>query len=178
MTDVVVTLEREPQLAPLQPAPDRDQVTPAFATSLPIVAEKFCVCCVCTAVAPGETLTVMAGSIVTAAAEVRAGSATEVAMTVTDPGGTAAGAVYKPVAEIVPQVAPEQAVPESDHVTPLFCESLDTVAENCLLRETFNEKAAGETLTETGELSVTVTAAVFELSALATAVRVTVLGTG
>ena len=128
--------------------------------------------------APGETLTVMAGRMVTIAVEVRVGSATEVAVTVTDPDGTAAGAVYKPVAEIVPQVAPEQPVPESDQVTPLFCESLVTVAENCLLRETFNEIVAGETLTETGELSVMVTAAVFVLSALAAAVSVTVFGTG
>ena len=116
--------------------------------------------------------------MVTAAVEVRVGSATEVAVTVTDPGGTAAGAVYKPAAEIVPQVAPEQPVPESDQVTPLFCKSLDTVAEICLLRETFNEIVAGETLTETDELSVMVTAAVFVLSALAAAVSVTVFGTG
>ncbi len=52
------------------------------------------------------------------------------------------------------------------------------MAENCWLLETLSEKVAGETLTETGELSVTVTAALFELSALATAVRVTVFGTG
>jgi len=54
------------------------------------------------------------------------GSATEVAVSVTVGGaGTAAGAVYLPwagpvVAPNVPQVAPVQPAPESDHVTLAF----------------------------------------------------------
>ena len=78
---------------------------------------------------------------------------------------------------MVPQ-APGQPAPETDQVTPLFCESLETVAVNCLLRETFKENVAGETPTETGALSAMLTAAVLVLSALAAAVRVTELGEG
>lgn len=74
----------------------------------------------------GDTVTTItrAAATVTVAVAVREGSETEVAVTVTVAGeGTALGAVYRPVEEIDPHVAPEQPAPESDQVTPLFCAS-------------------------------------------------------
>ena len=43
MTDVIVTLERVPQVAPLQPEPESNQVTPWDWKSLLTVAVKACV---------------------------------------------------------------------------------------------------------------------------------------
>ena len=68
-------------------------------------------------------------------------SETDVAVTVTVAGvGALAGAVYViaapeglEVADKVPQEAPEQAVPFSDQVTPLFCASFCTVAVMALV---------------------------------------------
>lgn len=59
------------------------------------------------------------------------GSDTLVAVTVTFAGdGTAAGAVYRPVEEIVPQVVPLQPVPDAVQVTAVFDVPV-TEAANC-----------------------------------------------
>ena len=59
------------------------------------------------------------------------GAATEVALTVTAEGlGAVAGAVYKPVLLIMPQVAPLHPEPETLHTTAVL-EAPVTVAENC-----------------------------------------------
>ena len=50
----------------------------------------------------------------------------------------------------VPQLAPEQPVPESDHVTPLFCESFCTAALKFAAVETCTELDVGLTETEIG----------------------------
>jgi hypothetical protein len=75
------------------------------------------------------------------APEVLEVSETEVAVTVTVAGvGALAGAVYViaapeglEAADKVPQAAPEQPVPFSDQVTPLFCVSFCTVAAMALV---------------------------------------------
>ena len=60
MTDVIVTLKRVPQVAPLQPEPERAQVTPWDWKSLLTVAVKACVPYpVGTLALVGETLTEM-----------------------------------------------------------------------------------------------------------------------
>ena len=117
--------------------------------------------------------------IVTVDVEAREGSATEVAVMVTEAGaGTAAGAVYKPVVEMAPQAAPAQPAPDTDQVTPLFCESLETVAVNGLLRRTFKENVAGVTLTEMDAVMVMAAVEVLLPSAMEVAVSVMVFGDG
>jgi hypothetical protein len=62
MTDVVVTLDSVPQVIPMQPTPERDQVTPRFRESFCTVAEKPCVPFPVGVLAViGETLTKMDG---------------------------------------------------------------------------------------------------------------------
>ena len=59
------------------------------------------------------------------------GSATEVAVTDTGAGlGTAEGAVYRPLVDIVPHVAPVQPLPAMLQETAVFVVSV-TVAVNC-----------------------------------------------
>jgi len=53
-------------------------------------------------------------------------------------------------AESMPQAAPLQPVPESAHVTPLFCESFCTVAVNGCVALPATEAVDGATLTEIG----------------------------
>jgi len=68
----------------------------------------------------------------TAATAALAESATEVALTVTVGGlGAVVGAVYFPVASIVPQLAPVQPVPEKLQVTAWLAPLGLTVAVNC-----------------------------------------------
>ena len=90
---MVVMLLNVPQAAPLQPAPDRVQVTPWLPESLVTVAVKFCVWLTCTVAEVGETLTETAPDTVTLAEPEREGSALEVAVTVTAEDGAEAGAV-------------------------------------------------------------------------------------
>src|SRR5271163_1671504 len=52
--DALVAAERVPQVAPLQPAPDRVQVTPLFALSFVTVAVNGWVCATCTDIVAGE----------------------------------------------------------------------------------------------------------------------------
>lgn len=89
--------ESVPQATPLQPEPDRVQVTPLFCGSFCTVAVKACDCPVCTDALVGETLTPTgSGGAVTVmvAVAVLVESATDVAVSVTVAGlGTPVGAV-------------------------------------------------------------------------------------
>ena len=81
----------------------------------------------------------------------------------------------------VPQVAPEQPVPESDHVTPLFSESFCTEALKLAVVETCTESDPGLTETEIGSgaaVTVIVADADFVPSATEVAFIVTVAGVG
>jgi hypothetical protein len=81
----------------------------------------------------------------------------------------------------VPQLAPEQPVPESDHVTPLFCESFCNVAVKAAVVDTCTDVEIGLTPTEIGNgAAVTVIVAVpnFVPSATEVAFIVTVAGAG
>ena len=80
-----------------------------------------------------------------------------------------------------PHVAPEQPVPESDHVTPLFCESFCTAALKFAAVETCTESDVGLTETEiAGGPAVIVKIAVadFVPSLTDVAFSVTVAGDG
>jgi hypothetical protein len=77
------------------------------------------------------------------------GSDTLVAVTVTFAGdGTAAGAVYRPVEEIVPQVVPLQPVPDAVQVTAVFDVPV-TEAANCWVAPVVTDTVAGVTATTT-----------------------------
>lgn len=166
-----------PHAAPEQPAPFRLHVTAV--SDVPFTdAVNCCWVPVATCVAPGETLTVIVGKMVTTALLDLVESAFEVAVTVTCAGvGTAAGAVYRPVDEIVPQVAPEQPVPAKLQVTAVFVVPV-TVAVNCRVFRTTSCTVVGETCTTTGGRIVTVTDDDLVISAFAVAVTVTCAGFG
>jgi hypothetical protein len=122
---VVVAFVSVPQEVPLQPAPERDQLTPLFCESFWTVAVKFCVPPLTTLAVVGETATEIVAAVVKliVATAFFVVSRLDVAVSVTLAGlGSEAGAVY--VTEVVvtllsvPQVAPLHAVPESAQVTP------------------------------------------------------------
>ena len=114
------------------------------------------------------------------------GSAAEVACSEIFAGlGTVAGAVY--VTEVavafvsVPHVAPEHPAPETDQVTPWFCESFCMEAVKFAAVETCTEAVTG--LTETAmargaEVMVTLAALDFVASVTEVALMVTVAGEG
>ena len=78
-------------------------------------------------------------------------SVTEVAVRVTVAGvGAVAGAVYFPVASIVPQLAPVQPVPERLQVTAWLAPLGLTVAVNCCTPPAVTVTLEGETLTPVG----------------------------
>jgi hypothetical protein len=114
------------------------------------------------------------------------GSAAEVACSEIFAGlGTVAGAVY--VTEVavalvsVPHVLAEHPAPETDQVTPLFCESFCTEAVKMAVVETCTEVVAGLTDTAMGrgaEVMVTLAAFDFVVSVTEVAVMVTVAGDG
>src|ERR1700745_3680400 len=88
--------ETVPQAAPLQPEPERGQVTPLFCESFGTVAVKACDWPVCTDALVGDTLMLIAGGavIVIAAAALFVVSVTDVAVMVTVAGlGAVGGAV-------------------------------------------------------------------------------------
>lgn len=118
----------DPQVIPVQPVP----VT--FHTTMLLpgpVAENWTWPCGLTWVLEGEIVSFGTATTMTVAAPDCAGSATDVAVTVTDAGdGPDAGAVYSPVPEIAPQVAPLHPAPETFQVTAVFVVPL-TWAENC-----------------------------------------------
>ena len=167
-----------PQVAPLQPVPERDQVTPRLPGSLLTVAVKPWLWLCCTLAVDGETLTDTPASTVTLADAERVASATEVAVTVTPEAGTAAGAVYSPVLLTVPTAVLPPATPFTLHLTPRFCESFCTVAVNCWVREAFTAAEAGETDTVIGAAMEMVAEALLVVSATEVAVTVTVAGLG
>src|SRR5438445_2621477 len=82
------------------------------------------------------------------------------------------------LAASLPQPAPLQPVPESAHLTPLFCESFRTVAVNGCVALAATEAVGGATLTEIGDGAVTVIVAAADLvpSVTDVAVKVTVAG--
>ena len=82
---------------------------------------------------------------------------------------------------IVPHLAPKQPAPESDQVTPLFCESLCTEAVKWADVETCTEVLAGLTETEIArgaEVMMTLAAFDFVVSETEVALMVTVAGEG
>jgi hypothetical protein len=83
-------------------------------------------------------------------------------------------------ADNVPHVAPEQPAPVSAHVTPLFCESLLTVALMLCVLLVCTEAVVGITATAIGGggVMVKVAAADFVVSVTDCAVNVTVAGAG
>ena len=98
----------------------------------------------------GETLTMMSSCSATAADALAAGSATLVAemLSVVDVGRTA-GAVYRPAAEIVPNVELPPADPFTAQLTPVFVVPL-TLAWNCCVCPRNSVALAGCTVTVTG----------------------------
>ena len=189
VTEVVVTFVSVPQLAPEQPVPESAHVTPLFCESFCTVAVKPAVVKTCTDVDVGFTETEIGGGAAVTVMVADADfveSATEVAFSKTVAGvGTAGGAMY--VTEVVvtfvsvPQLAPEQPVPESDHVTPLFCESFCNVAVKPAIVDTCNVAGVGLTPTEIGRgatVTVMVADADFVPSATDVAFSVTVAGAG
>jgi uncharacterized spore protein YtfJ len=119
-----------PHAVPVQPLPLMLQVTAEF-----VVLATVAVNCrwlpVTTVAVVGEIVTATGATIVTEAVADFVGSATEVALTDTCAGlGTAAGAVYCPVEDIVPQADPVQPLPLTLQLTALFV-VLAIVAVNC-----------------------------------------------
>ena len=105
-------------------------------------------------------------------------SAFDVAVTVTCAGlGTAAGAVKRPVAEMVPQVAPEQPAPLRLHVTAVFVVPV-TADVNCWVFPATTCAVLGDMVIATGGATVTVAEADFVVSATDVAVTVTSAGLG
>jgi len=155
VTEVAVALLKVPQLAPAQPDPAKDHVTPLFCESLVTDAVNAAVPMpACRLELPGEIDTETTGLavIVMAAAALFVPSEIEVAVSVTSAGfGTALGALYVAPVTVkllsVPHVAPLQPAPERDHVTPLFCASFCTVAVKFLPPPTAADVAVGETET-------------------------------
>jgi hypothetical protein len=96
-----------PQLAPLQPGPDSEYVTAGFAVP-PTVGVNCWLEFTVSVGAVGEML-IVTGVIETVAWPDWVGSACEVAVTMIDAGlGAVVGAVYNPLEEIDPHVAPVQ----------------------------------------------------------------------
>ena len=106
------------------------------------------------------------------------GSAAEVAVIETKAGvGTVGGAVYKPLEEMLPQVAPLQPVPLTLHDTAVLAFPL-TVAVNCWLAPIKSFAVAGETLTDIGGSTTTVAVPDFVGSAAEVATTETCAGLG
>jgi len=131
----------------------------------------------CTLAVVGETVTEITGAavIVTVVESDFVLSACEIALTVTVPLGTAAGAVYKPAALIVPTVPLPPVVPLTCQVTAVFAVFV-SVAVNCCVKLTCTEGVFGLTATVIagGAVTLTVAAPVFVASACEVAVTVTV----
>lgn len=97
----------------------------------------------------GEIVSTGVELIVTVADAEAVDEAADVAVTVTVAGlGAFAGAVYRPAVETVPQVAPEQPLPFTDHVTAVFVLPV-TFAVNCCWPDRFTWALVGEIVTDT-----------------------------
>jgi hypothetical protein len=104
--------------------------------------------------------------------------ACEVALTIIVAGeGTAAGAVYNPLEEMLPQAVPEQPDPLTLQVTALFVLP-ETLARNCCCWPTVTISLVGDIVTATGTMMVTVAEAFVSPSVIAVAVTVTCAGLG
>jgi hypothetical protein len=118
-----------PQADPVQPAPDRLQVTAVLVVPETVAVNCWCAPVTTLAVA-GDTET-LTGMIVTVAVADLLESACEVAVTLTVDGlGTVVGAVYRPELESVPQADPLHPAPDRLHVTAVLLVPV-TVAVNC-----------------------------------------------
>jgi hypothetical protein len=171
LVETVPTVEFPPAI------PFADHVTPVFVALLTLAVNCF-VAEVWTEALVGETETETAAITVAVAVAVFVGSATLVPAIVTVAGeGKPAGAVYSPVDEIVPVVEFPPAVPFTDHVT-LVLDELLTLAVNCCVPDSWTEALAGETETDTADITVTDAEADFFGSATLVAAIVTVAGEG
>src|SRR6266540_1385266 len=148
--------------------PSTDHCTPVLVVPV-TVAVNCAVVFTGTAAEVGLMLTAMAVTV-TVALAVLVGSALLVAVTVCEPA--AAGAVYSPVAEMVPTVVLPPATPSTDHCTLVLVVPV-TVAVNCFVVFTATLAEVGLMLIATPPL-VTVTAAFADLVVSALLVAVTV----
>src|SRR5215471_3987744 len=143
-----------------------DQVTAVLLLPM-TVAENCCVWEAVRLAVPGAMETVIGGASVTVAVPALVGSATLVAVTVTDcVPEMVAGAVKSPVAEMVPTGL-------ADQVTAVLLLPV-TVAENSCVWETVRLAVPGVIEIAIGGLRVTVAVACFVESAALVAVIVTV----
>src|SRR5882672_7710979 len=148
-------------------------VFPLFAT----VAVNCCVNPACTLGVFGLSETLIGKTTVTVAVSDFVVSATEIAFTVVAPAGTVAGAVYRPLALIVPTVALPPGTVFTCHVTVVFV-AFVTVAVNCCIRPVTTVAVFGETVTVTAGGADTVTATEADLVVSATEIAVTVTEAG
>jgi formate-dependent phosphoribosylglycinamide formyltransferase (GAR transformylase) len=116
-------------------------------------------------------------AIVTVAVSDLLESACAVAVIVTGEFGTRAGAVYSPLAPMLPQLRPAQAAPVTVQMTVPLALPV-TVAVNCLTAPGARITDFGETATVTRAVSVTVAEADLVESACEVAVTVTIEGLG
>lgn len=167
-----------PHPDPEHPVPLTLQLTLVF--DVPLTVALNCLVC------PSTTLAVVGEMVMptfcvtcTDAVPDLVGSATDVAVTVTNGGlGAAEGAVYSPLVEMVPQSVEVQPVPLKLHVTAMLVDPV-TLAVNCCLAPTPTEAVDGETPTETVLLMiVTVVEPVIDEFESEAAVTVTVSGLG
>ena len=166
-----------PHVAPEQPMPATLHETALF-VEFAIVAVNCCWLPVTSCTVAGETVTKIGRKTVTEAVPDFVGSATEVAVTKTCGGlGTVDGAVYKPLADIVPHDAPAQPPPAMLHDTAVFV-VFAIVAVNCWWPPGSSCTVAGDTVTETGGRTVTEAVADFVGSATEVAVTNTCGGLG
>jgi hypothetical protein len=117
-----------------------------------IVAVNCCEWPTCTLALPGEIVTdgsVGAGRIVTAALADCVEAMALCAVTTTGLVGTVAGALYKPIEEIVPTKEFPPAIPPTNQFTAVLVVP-ETVAVNCCERPTCTPALPGEIVTDTG----------------------------
>jgi hypothetical protein len=166
-----------PQAAPVQPLPATLHDTAVFVVLLTVAVNCWWPP-VSSCIANGEIVTETGGTIVTDAVADFVESATDVAVTDICGGlGIADGAVYSPLVVIVPQVAPEQPLPATLHVTVVFDVPV-TVAVNCWWPPMRSCAVVGEIFTDTGGMIVTDAVADFVGSATDVAVTDTCGGLG
>ena len=168
----------DPHAAPVHPIPVNENVTAVLVDPVTTVANC--------SVPPVDTVALVGlmaivtggAAIVTVAVEDLPGSATLVAVTVTVAGeGTVAGAVYNPVALMVPQAAPVQPAPETEKLTEVLVAPV-TVGVNCCVPPVRTEAVDGLSVMATPLTIVTPAVADFVVSATLVARTVTVGGDG
>ena len=163
-------------MIPEQPAPETLQ------TTMPLPGPLATNCNCVPALTRGELgLTVsceIAATIVAVALDDLTGSATETAEIVTlGEAGTIVGAVYKPLAETVPQADPEHPVPATAHLTDAFVVPV-TFAENCCCAPALICTVEGKTEIEMDVANVMSTIAETDLAGVATVVAVMIVCAG